>query len=168
MIWESLRSSSTVWWSWQQSCEYLEDNISALSLLCVIYEPYLGTAPLEELSILSWSHCRVLAGPSLQFVSGLHNFNARMEIYIHLVCGYVASCRILSTNSHVSGSSLNCYCMSACASDLSEGQAQKVNVPGSKLLVRLFAAHQRVSKYRADMSIYSASWIVLTESPRPS
>ena len=26
----------------------------------------------------------------------------------HLVCGYVASCKILSTNSQASGSSLNC------------------------------------------------------------
>jgi hypothetical protein len=29
--------------------------------------------------------------------------------HIHLVCGYVASWRILSTSSHASGSSLNCY-----------------------------------------------------------
>jgi len=56
-----------------------------------------------------------------------------------LVCGYVASCNILSTNSQASGSSLNCFDELAVVFEV-RSQAQEI-LPDSEKPEQLFAIH---------------------------
>ena len=65
----------------------------------------------------------------------------------HLVCGYVASCKILSTNNHASGSSLN-YCKASAKPSITKSTAAQERsylVEGS--LSSFLLNIKRVSRY---------------------
>lgn len=102
-------------------------------------------------------------------LSALSNLPARgFARYKHFVCGYVASCKILSTSSHASGSSLNCCGASADVESMLRWLAQVRDIPGSELPVQLFAVCERVSKCRRYADIVMLYSETPTCSPRPS